>query len=589
MDLQATIQRHDISALRVNGNTVHMEAPETIPQCPHGPQCRNLQEGTCQLLHEDGWTKKVQTLLGQEVSGTSVLLTGTENEHIDETLSGQRSLLKEEDSGDDRVERNLQRRPNRGSVALVCPVEDCGDTGRFSRLYELHRHVKSKHGRGRQYHCPIPGCLDGAQVTTFSRPNSPDEVAAHLFLHHVDIWRRLAAPDAQKPLRESLRMMTQPNESKEQGQTPWNYHTLGAAGAKTHETLQGSRAESSTTRSVADPHTGVHQPYQDDLSANESDDVDSKRSSTLSQSCPPSETLTQPTKIDSSKRSEQSSDQPSVDLDDTDSVRTDGRNDGLRPNVSAQLASLLAAQIADELDGHHTLDLTSATSLLLDFSTLLDFRALSPIQRRASTFMRHRRRMIARCLRLEKQGLRTRADVPSFRDKIDLLWHSEIGGTRDVCRERRRDIDLSGISGKTEADSEIELAELPSAWAFLTRGPEYSWLISRMRICCQMVTTGKTYDRTRRKLIAAIGKRNHVRLDLDWPLLSFLQEQYLSTDGVQLSSIICVVGTATTAIATTCGDYVAQVWPLVGKEVLRALDTCIEAAVLQKRGTKMGT
>lgn len=60
---------------------------------------------------------------------------------------------------------------------LKCPYVKCTYTGRFSRQYELDRHIVSKHEAKKPFTCPFRGCYAGTQVRSFSRS---DKLTSHI-------------------------------------------------------------------------------------------------------------------------------------------------------------------------------------------------------------------------------------------------------------------------------------------------------------------------------------------------------------------------------------------------------------------------
>jgi hypothetical protein len=62
---------------------------------------------------------------------------------------------------------------------------------------------------------------------------------------------------------------------------------------------------------------------------------------------------------------------------------------------------------------------------------------------------------------------------------------------------------------------------------------------------------------------------------ISWNPLHFLRYQYETEPLPELLHIVTINGSAFDAQAATCGDYVDQVWPETGREVLRALQDSV--------------
>jgi hypothetical protein len=66
-----------------------------------------------------------------------------------------------------------------------------------------------------------------------------------------------------------------------------------------------------------------------------------------------------------------------------------------------------------------------------------------------------------------------------------------------------------------------------------------------------------------------------LELEISWDPMGFLATQYGYNDETAFKDIIAITSSAIDAQATTCGLYVAQVWPRTGQEILNALDALI--------------
>jgi hypothetical protein len=71
-------------------------------------------------------------------------------------------------------------------------------------------------------------------------------------------------------------------------------------------------------------------------------------------------------------------------------------------------------------------------------------------------------------------------------------------------------------------------------------------------------------------------KTYEIYLTLDWDLFGFLRSQYHDNyTHITIGDVIVITGASVNAQATTCAQYMNQVWPSTGKELLRALQQII--------------
>jgi hypothetical protein len=124
---------------------------------------------------------------------------------------------------------------------------------------------------------------------------------------------------------------------------------------------------------------------------------------------------------------------------------------------------------------------------------------------------------------------------------------------------------------------------------FLSDSREFEWLTKRIQVAAG--TTGGTSLRavTRGLLhgfknLPTTPETLKMRLSVDWNLGEFLSRNY--TGSVQLARIICVNFDGLGFEANTVGEYVTQIWPTIGPQLLHMLEDCWRLA---NDGTSHGT
>ena len=119
-------------------------------------------------------------------------------------------------------------------------------------------------------------------------------------------------------------------------------------------------------------------------------------------------------------------------------------------------------------------------------------------------------------------------------------------------------------------ESQPDMEELRG---FLIDSGPLAWLIDRLKTTAGLYCTGLNYSDIRSTLIELTTGKEVVQAEFQWTPRAFLEDQYDVPNAVDLADIICVVGTTQNAQATTCGAYVEQVWPSVGRKVLECVST----------------
>jgi hypothetical protein len=285
-------------------------------------------------------------------------------------------------------------------------------------------------------------------------------------------------------------------------------------------------------------------------------------------------------------------------VSDTDSIYTDGRAHDLPPETEHSLANDFANHIVENLTAdklkdlfsHHEQDaLVLIEDLVRDFTILLDVSvAGNAVHRQAVTFVRHKRRIIARCLASAATAWRPSAEGQvSIGEKMRLLHFDEADPSQyeDPNTERRfvkPDEDTDRLDELHLPNDNIpELRDVVLAKGFLMNSDELPWMIDRIRRMESFSNTGNTWASVRGQIARVIESSDQqIDLTLHWDVLETLHGQYDRDVSrlARLSDMIVYNGTASMCYASTTSEYAEQVWPALGKIIVASFDRAVFSA-----------
>ncbi|KAK4965765.1 hypothetical protein LTR42_011778 [Elasticomyces elasticus] len=214
---------------------------------------------------------------------------------------------------------------------------------------------------------------------------------------------------------------------------------------------------------------------------------------------------------------------------------------------------------------HHSMSDSTAdtTSLFLTFSKLLSRGASTSrlgsevariIQQHSGDFAR---RLI--------QAL----SLPSRQEDMVLLW--------DDPRPARVVLTSSFLNASVREGNcqHWGKADMQNAREYLMQHDALQWLLVRIRIATMTLSTGDTEHTVRTKFVGRFNSQD-VSLTLDWAPREFLQEQYDGAETIRLADVFCLSGSGIDVQATTCAEYVEQMWPSTGPAVLDCLSMALQ-------------
>lgn len=171
--------------------------------------------------------------------------------------------------------------------------------------------------------------------------------------------------------------------------------------------------------------------------------------------------------------------------------------------------------------------------------------------------------------------------------------------------QTNKDKDTKGITDGLFDDDEIEdevdyqpepePLELAEYRHVLTQSPAYTWLQSHIQMETDLEIPGpiKTKHEIRHQILQRIGLPARISrkarsclhtivFDLPWGPATFYQEQqYKETLTEVLSNAITIIGNGDNVQATTCIQYMDQVWPETGVHLLQLLRSCVGTGTVQ--------
>ncbi|KUJ14213.1 uncharacterized protein LY89DRAFT_720573 [Mollisia scopiformis] len=144
------------------------------------------------------------------------------------------------------------------------------------------------------------------------------------------------------------------------------------------------------------------------------------------------------------------------------------------------------------------------------------------------------------------------------------------------------------ISDDEKFSRHTTIPDLPQAWSFIFGSEAFTRLLINIQIVSRLTPRqGETVEEIRNSIIEEISRSANFRervssgstfsafFQISWDPLFFLTEQYNTQNLPPIRDVITLSGNAIDAQATTCGQYVQQVWSDIGLEVLEAIQGAV--------------
>jgi hypothetical protein len=192
------------------------------------------------------------------------------------------------------------------------------------------------------------------------------------------------------------------------------------------------------------------------------------------------------------------------------------------------------------------------------------------------TFQLHERRIQAKTLD-DEDVLTSTENVMSYAEKVEL-WNPEHSDFRP---------------GSELLDQQLDEIQSPPMYqeirSFLLHGQAYQWLLANARSAAILTETNgtiqQTVKRTMENILSSMSSSKsrsssvlQAEFDMDWDLPSFLASQeYDMPLDTALEGAITVTGSSHNAQALRCIDYMYQIWPSTGREIVRVLQKVLRS------------
>ncbi|KAF2969785.1 hypothetical protein GQX73_g3778 [Xylaria multiplex] len=149
--------------------------------------------------------------------------------------------------------------------------------------------------------------------------------------------------------------------------------------------------------------------------------------------------------------------------------------------------------------------------------------------------------------------------------------------------------------GECPEEPELMVLGLEEYRKILAEDPSYAWMLARLRR--NLILSTVQYDivnQIRSTIQLAFPETNHVSrkkspeevqvtFTAHWDIMGFLRQQgYGIADSKAIANSITLTGTRSHAQALTCQQYMAQMWPLTGSQMLKLIQETLKTAERKK-------
>jgi hypothetical protein len=175
-------------------------------------------------------------------------------------------------------------------------------------------------------------------------------------------------------------------------------------------------------------------------------------------------------------------------------------------------------------------------------------------------------------------------NVPTIQEKIELLWsHDPSGEPEAQCT---LDVDNEPQEGM-HGDS--ILAYLADARSLVEDSTSFRLLLEKAKTALKLTSSSgimmenvrlETYNALKVPTSKPSFSPVNIECYISWDPAQFLQDQFEIPTDASLCNVITITGSNEEFQAVTCLDYVRQVWPITGEELLLALQDYVHNRLL---------
>jgi hypothetical protein len=186
----------------------------------------------------------------------------------------------------------------------------------------------------------------------------------------------------------------------------------------------------------------------------------------------------------------------------------------------------------------------------------------------------------------DESDIRSQAsDQLTAYEKVQL-WKTDTGDFEEIAGFTPDELPPEGEDELSDGSDLFDgIDDYSEAWDFVFGSLAFSKLRARItRAAILTPRTGQVIDQIRDFILNALSSQSMEAktrsslpkllistFHISWNPLHFLRSQYEPECLPELQHIVTINGSAVDAQAATCGEYVEQVWPETGREILRAL------------------
>lgn len=171
-------------------------------------------------------------------------------------------------------------------------------------------------------------------------------------------------------------------------------------------------------------------------------------------------------------------------------------------------------------------------------------------------------------------AIRTNQDLPTVNEKIRLLWTSDPSGEP----EAQDALDIDDELGAEMHENSI-IPHLADARSLIEDSKAFRLLLEKAKAALNLTSlSGTVMEKVRSETYNALvvtGKQHSSRAKIEyyiaWDPAQFLLDQFEIPTEANLCNVITITGSGEEVQAATCLDYVRQVWPIAGEDLLLAV------------------
>ena len=179
----------------------------------------------------------------------------------------------------------------------------------------------------------------------------------------------------------------------------------------------------------------------------------------------------------------------------------------------------------------------------------------------------------ALCRKLMSNNSQRREDRAALKSTLTALAYKFSTSAPDAYDYDYLDFDYLDLSIRNFPLPYVRAGKITNIMTFLTASKHFQSLLSWNKIAVSTLPTASTSTRVRQEIARAIRDSESRDFSFQWDPTGFLRAQYDLDNLPSLDNLLCLVGSGNDVEMMTCAHYVARMWPNIGLETLKALDS----------------